>query len=107
MPKKVSEVSILITARNLARGVLTNLQTGFGKLQGVIGSVTRGVFSLQTALVGLVSAGVGGFLLNINRQFEKFLVQLRTFEGSERAARRSFDRIEKFAADTSFQVGEL
>lgn len=66
--------------------------------------------------IGVMAAGLGATIgggallksiISINREYEKFLVQLETFEGTSDKARAAFSRMERLAASTPFAIEEL
>ena len=81
------------------------------RIEGAFGRVRSVVFSLQGMIAGLGLtlgfAQVLRFLVSTNREYERFIARLHTFEGSAEAARAAFARMERLAAVTPAQIENL
>lgn len=94
--------------------LVVNLRADTAQYQSKMGvaSKTLGSFRGAVARAAVVfGAGFGlakaaRFIVNTNREFERLNAQLMTVTGSATAAAQAFDFLEKFAAETPFQVEE-
>lgn len=80
---------------------------GVRKAESAFDRLKRAVFSLQGALAGL---GSGAFIANVistGTEFDRLRGILVTVTGSTKAAAAEFSRLEKFAAETPFDLKEM
>lgn len=94
--------------------IFVNLRANTAQFSRSMGQARGSTVSLNSQLAKLgvtLGAGFGllkaaKFLLDTNREFERLNAQLITVTGSQDAATAAFQRLEKFAAETPFQIEE-
>lgn len=122
MALSANQVEILIKARDEATKVVNGTRRAMQKLRSasatagrgivkVFSGITRQVFSLKTAIVGL--AGGFGFgalfkkVMDVGGTFQDYAATLKVVRGSGEEAEKALNWIKDFATKTPFEVDKL
>lgn len=106
----VESVNILINAEDNASSVFKSVQKNAGGAMSKLGSFAK------TAATGLAVVGgvattalgaVGGFALNSANDLEKGFIKYETLLGSAEAAKTRMMELNKFSAETPFQLDDI
>lgn len=91
-----------------AKRGMEGLETGAGKARRALGSIAEGLakFDLASNAIGKLAAPLQA-LVATGARFEALRSSLTTIEGSAAKAADTFGRLQKFAAETPFQLEEL
>jgi len=104
MARTTHETRFLLTARDLTKRAFVGAKTN-------LSGIKRSVTGLHGSLVAL--AGVAGFglltrkLIDVNAEFQTIKSSLKTVTGSAEAASLAFDKIERFATTTPFDLQQV
>ncbi len=102
-------IQLILDARDAgASRQIGQMRSGIQGVQADLKGMQAWALKAASAL-GLVFGAreVLGGLLSVNREYERFLAQLKTTEGSTNAAKGAFAFVEEFASSTPFQIEEL
>jgi hypothetical protein len=83
------------------------LKGGASTVTGVIGRLTRGVFNLKTALIGLGLGYVAKGFLDVSRETENYHTRLTTLLGSQKAATQAMQYFQDVAAKVPFTLRDV
>lgn len=105
--------SVGMTKKEVAalQGRSAKLKRAFTSLKSGVGSVTRTILSMKTAIVGLMGAavlgGLGRSFLGAARQAEGYRVRLNALLGSVGEGNKLFQAMAKYAGEVPFQYAEI
>ena len=106
-----ASLAIEIRARDAASRTLRRVGGSFARFRTSamrsLRAVTRQVFNLRNALLGLGLFAFGRAIIKTAGAWEVLHVQLETVLGSAEKARKVFEETRKQAAKTPFQISEL
>ena len=101
----ISRLSVSLTART--RQFKKGIASAGGVLKGFIGSI----FSVKTAVIGLVGAAGLGLMakniLDVNARVQTLKSSLKTVTGGTKQAAKAFKLIQKFASTTPFDLEQV
>ncbi|MCF8098491.1 MAG: hypothetical protein K9K65_11665, partial [Desulfarculaceae bacterium] len=94
------------TSRAVDRAWL-RLKGGAGTVVSVFGRVTRTIFSLKAALVGLGLGLLGKSFLDVSRETENYATRLSTLLGSQQKATEAMAYFQEVAAKVPFTLQDV
>lgn len=110
MANKTFEVALLLTAKDKASRIIDEATTKSRERierMSKLGSKAFGV-GMGAGAVGLGFAGILAAPLKAAADMESMNIALKTsFQGNEKAAKEAFDNINKFAAQTPYELQEV
>ncbi len=101
MPVSTHETRFLLTAKDKTKGVVKGFKKDFSDMGKTVGGLHTKLLAL--AGIGGMGALIGG-IVNTNREMQTLKSSLTTVTGSAEASASAFEKIQKFAVTTPFDL---
>lgn len=125
LTEQLSRLSKAERESKIGQGLISNaagikqqvdqIEQSIGRFTGNVGNYKSAISGVASTISKVAAIAGGAFALltggseivNATREFEKLFAVLKNAVGNDNAALRIFDSLQKFAAETPFQINEL